>query len=115
MSSLATAVEEESSFRSRNTARSDSQGSVDSSWDVVEDQPLKWASDYVSLATPGSRLAHTNVLFYDTWSDEAARGRKGALLAVGTKSAILLYETPRGERAFRFVKVGLRSVYGLLF
>ena len=74
-------------------------------WDVVEDLPLRWASDYVSLAIPGSRLANTSVLFYDIWSDTTGSGRKGALLAVVTKSAVLLYETPKGERAFRFVKV----------
>ena len=79
--------------------------SVDETWDVVEDLPLRWASDYVSLAISGSRLANTSVLFYDIWSDAMTSGRKGALLAVATKSTILLYETPKGERAFRFVKV----------
>ena len=79
--------------------------SIDETWDVVEDLPLRWASDYVSLAISGSRLANTSVLFYDIWSDAMTSGRKGALLAVATKSTILLYETPKGERAFRFVKV----------
>jgi len=82
-----------------------SMDSIDETWDVVEDLPLRWASDYVSLAISGSRLANTSVLFYDIWSDPATSGRKGALLAVATKSTILLYETPKGERAFRFVKV----------
>lgn len=104
-SSLATAVESEAHGKP-HAIRNDSNDSADSSWDVVEDLPLRWASDYVPLATAGSRLANTNVLFYETWSDENLRGRKGSLLAVGTKSAILLYETPKGERAFRFVKVG---------
>jgi hypothetical protein len=79
--------------------------SIDETWDVVEDLPLRWAFDYVSLAISGSRLANTSVLFYDIWSDPTVSGRKGALLAVATKSTILLYETPKGERAFRFVKV----------
>lgn len=79
--------------------------SIDETWDVVEDLPLRWALDYVSLAISGSRLANTSVLFYDIWSDPTISGRKGALLAVATKSTILLYETPKGERAFRFVKV----------
>lgn len=78
--------------------------SIESSWDIVEDLPLRWASDYVSLAISGSRLANTSVLFYDIWADPVSSGRKGALLAVATKSTILLYETPKGERAFRFVK-----------
>lgn len=86
-----------------------SMDSVDSTWDVVEDLPLRWALDYVSLAISGSRLANTSVLFYDIWADSANNGRKGALLAVATKSTILLYETPRGERAFRFVKVSRSS------
>jgi len=79
--------------------------SIDGTWDVVEDLPLRWASDYVSLAISGSRLANTSVLFYDIWTDPTTGGSKGALLAVATKSTILLYETPKGERAFRFVKV----------
>jgi hypothetical protein len=44
------------------------------------------------------------VLFYDLKVDENRR-RGGALLAIAAKSNILLYETPKGERAFRFVKV----------
>lgn len=103
-STLATVVEPDK-YPKPHAVRNDSTDSTDSSWDVVEDLPLRWASDYVPLATPGSRLANTNILFYDTWSDENLRGRKGSLLVVGTKSAILLYETPKGERAFRFVKV----------
>lgn len=82
-----------------------SMDSIDETWDVVEDLPLRWASDYVSLAISGSRLANTSVIFYDIWSDPSISGRKGALLAVATKATILLYETPKGERAFRFVKV----------
>ena len=86
-----------------------SMDSIDETWDVVEDLPLRWAFDYVSLAISGSRLANTSVLFYDIWSDSTTNGRKGALLAVATKSTILLYETPKGERAFRFVKVSCFS------
>lgn len=79
--------------------------STEEAWDIVEELPHRWATDYVSLAISGSRLANTSVLFYDIWSDPATAGRKGALLAAATKSSILLYETPKGERAFRFVKV----------
>lgn len=75
------------------------------SWDVVEDLPLRWATDFVPLATSGSRLNNTFILSYALWSDEQRKGRGGRLLAVATKNNILLYETPRGERAFRFVKV----------
>lgn len=87
--------------------------SIGESWDVVEDLPLRWAFDYVSLAISGSRLANTSVLFYDIWSDPTISGRKGALLAVATKSTILLYETPKGERAFRFVKVSYPHSYSM--
>jgi hypothetical protein len=80
------------------------QSSLDSSWDVVDDLPLRWATDYVPLAVPGSRLMHASVLTYALWrNDDQPRG--SALLAVAIKSAALLYESPKGERAFRFIKV----------
>lgn len=77
----------------------------EASWDVIEDQPLRWATDFVPLAVAGSRLVNISVLYYALWSDENRRGRGGQFLAVATKNNILLYETPRGERSFRFVKV----------
>ncbi|TFK43867.1 hypothetical protein BDQ12DRAFT_643609 [Crucibulum laeve] len=80
------------------------QNSDESSWDVVEDLPLRWATDFVPLATAGSRLAGASVLSYAIWTDENRKGRGGQLLAIATKYNILLYETPKGERAFRFVK-----------
>ncbi len=77
---------------------------IDSGWDVVDDLPLRWATDYVPLAAPGSRLMNSPVSTYALWrNDDQARG--SALLAVAVKSAVLLYESPKGERAFRFVKV----------
>lgn len=85
------------------TDSNDSTSSVDSSWDVVEDFPLRWATDFVPLANNGSRLLNTSVLFYSLWRDEHQR-HGGAYLAVVTKSNIFLYQTPRGERAFHFVK-----------
>jgi len=77
---------------------------IDAGWDVVDDLPLRWATDYVPLAVPGSRLMNASVLTYALWrNDDQPRG--SALLAVAIKSAVLLYESPKGERAFRFVKV----------
>ena len=77
---------------------------LDSSWDVVDDLPLRWATDYVPLAAPGSRLMNSPVSTYALWrNSDQARG--SALLAVAVKSAVLLYESPKGERAFRFLKV----------
>ena len=96
------------SIHSRLPVRStsgDSVDSVDSSWDVVEDLPLRWATDFVPLAAAGTRLHGTSVHFYDVWRDSNERNRGVAYLAVVVKSNILLYHTPKGERAFRFVKV----------
>ena len=77
--------------------------SDESGWGMVEDLPLRWATDFVPLAVPGSRLV---VIGFATWSDESRKGKMGGqLLAIATKSNILLYETPKGERAYRFVKV----------
>ena len=78
----------------------------ESEWDMVDDQSIRWATDYKPLASPGSRLAGTSAILFATWSDE---GRKGGekLLAIATKSSVLLYETPKGERIYKFVKVCL--------
>ena len=81
--------------------------SPESQWEIVDSEilPLRWVNDYVPLASPGSRLINQNILSYAFWCDENRQSRGGQLLAVATKSSILLYETPKGERAFRFVKV----------
>ncbi|KAH9948800.1 hypothetical protein B0H21DRAFT_689519 [Amylocystis lapponica] len=84
--------------------RSDSVDSQLSSWDVVEDLPLRWATHYTPLAAAGSRLLNTSILFFDLYRNEGQRSRGGALLAVATKSNIFLYEAPKGERAFHLVK-----------
>ena len=47
---------------------------------------------------------NASVLTYALWRDDNLP-RSTALLAVAIKSAVLLYESPKGERAFRFVKV----------
>jgi hypothetical protein len=75
------------------------------SWDVVDEAPLRWATDFVPLATANSRLAGSVVTSYAIWADENRIGRGGQLLAVASKNNILLYEVPKGERLFRFVKV----------
>ncbi|TFK46887.1 hypothetical protein OE88DRAFT_1714701 [Heliocybe sulcata] len=82
-------------------ARDNSGSSTDSGWELIDELPLKWAQDFVSLAK--TRLEHTSVLCYDLYKDENKK-RAGTLLAVATKNTILLYETPKGERAFSFVK-----------
>jgi hypothetical protein len=71
------------------------------------DLPLKWATDFVPLALPGSRLAGVSAIAVATWP-EGSNPREGEgiqLLAVATKSAIVLYEKPKRSRAFRFFKV----------
>jgi hypothetical protein len=76
----------------------------DKSDHMVEDLPLRWATDFVPLA--GSRLVGASVVGFATWSDESRKDKMGGqLLAIATKSDILLYEAPKGERAYRFVKV----------
>ncbi|KAK0461648.1 uncharacterized protein EV420DRAFT_1619179 [Desarmillaria tabescens] len=78
-------------------------GSDESTWDVINDLPLRWATDFVPLASTGSRLANSSVISYALWN-QSDRNTSGRMLAVATKSNILLYETPKGERAFHFVK-----------
>lgn len=80
------------------------QNSDDSTWDVVEDLPLRWATDYVPLASNTSRLLNLSVITYAIWDGDGHGSIRGRLLAVATKGSIFLYETPKGERAFRFVK-----------
>jgi hypothetical protein len=77
----------------------------DSSWDVVDDLPLRWATDFTSLSSTGSRISNTSVVSYALWHEGSTSCTRRALLAVATKTNIFLYETPRGERAFHFVKV----------
>lgn len=73
----------------------------------VADPSIRWATDYIPLASSGSRLASTSALLFATWSDEGRKGKGtgGQLLAIATKNNVLLYETPKGERAYKFVKV----------
>lgn len=92
---------------------------ADASWDVVDDLPLRWATDFVPLASTGTRLASTSVISYALWHEGGAGpggGRHGrrALLAVATKYNIFLFETPKGERAFHFVKVRSLICFGFL-
>ncbi|KAF8897886.1 hypothetical protein BD779DRAFT_1608371 [Infundibulicybe gibba] len=75
-------------------------GSGESSWDVVEDLPLRWATDFVPLAANGSRLGNTSIISYALWNDDHRQGRGGQVLAVATKTAILLYETPKGSEFY---------------
>jgi hypothetical protein len=91
------------SERSPPPKHQESQDSTDS-WDMVDDLPLRWASDYVNLASVGSKLANAPVSFFELWKNEGV-GRTTSMLAVATKGCILLYETPKGERSFKFVKV----------
>jgi len=102
----------EGPIRTRPTILPASQGGTkrppikkDSSWDIVDDFPLRWATDFTSLSSSGSRMSNTGVVSYALWHEGSSRSTRRALLAVATKSNIFLYETPKGERAFHFVKV----------
>ena len=90
--------------------RQSSLASRDPTWDFVDELPLRWATDFVPLAAAGSRLTNLSVLFFELKREEYHGHRGSALLAVVTKTSIFLYETPKGERAFRFVKVRLRHL-----
>lgn len=99
-----------SSSGSNGLLRPEREDSTESttSWDVVDDLPLRWATDYVPLASPGSKLSASSVQSYELRLSEDPRVRGGAFLAIATKTTILLYETRKGERAFHFVKVCVR-------
>ncbi|KAF8681425.1 hypothetical protein RHS04_03078 [Rhizoctonia solani] len=74
-------------------------------WDIIEDLPLRWATDYVSLSRPGSKLAGLSVMFFELWKDlSGSPGTERTYLAVATRQCIFLYESIPGERAFRAVK-----------
>ncbi|CCO33961.1 hypothetical protein BN14_08050 [Rhizoctonia solani AG-1 IB] len=74
-------------------------------WDIIEDLPLRWATDYVSLSRPGSKLAGLSVMFFELWKDSSGGpGTERTYLAVATRQCIFLYESIPGERAFRAVK-----------
>jgi len=76
-------------------------------WEVVgRGNPIQWMTEYVPLAPPGSRLVNQSVLFFELLRS-SKQSRVTARLIVSTKQNMLLYETVRGERAFRFVKVSL--------
>lgn len=83
----------------------ESTSTIDSSWDVVDDLPLRWATDFVPLAANGSRMCNLSVLAYDVWHERRTRQRGNAYLAVAVKSNIFMYYAAKGERAFRLVKV----------
>ncbi|KIY70389.1 hypothetical protein CYLTODRAFT_371136 [Cylindrobasidium torrendii FP15055 ss-10] len=91
--------------RSRTPSPNRSISTDSTSWDIVDDLPSRWALDFVPLATPSSRLASSSVLSYAMWNNSDSHNtRGGRLLAVAVKYNILLYEAPRGERAFRCIK-----------
>ncbi|CAE6468462.1 unnamed protein product [Rhizoctonia solani] len=74
-------------------------------WDIIEDLPLRWATDYVSLSRPGSKLSGLSVMFFELWKDlSGGPGAERTYLAVATRQCIFLYESIPGERAFRAVK-----------
>jgi hypothetical protein len=63
----------------------------------------------VPLASSGSKLASQSVNFFELWRNDVY-GKGAVMLAIATKCQILLYESPRGERSFRFVKASVHYV-----
>ena len=87
---------------------------LDSSWDMIDDLPLRWATDFVPLASSGSRLLKSDINFFHLKKDTVTGFRGPSMLAVATKQSILLYDTPKGERAFRFIKVSLSASLSII-
>lgn len=96
---------------SPSTKRKSTIAREESSWDIVDDLPLRWATDFTSLSSSGSRMSNMSVICYALWHEGSARSTRRALLAVATKTNIFLYETPKGERAFHLVKVCANSAW----
>ncbi|KAG8993126.1 hypothetical protein FRB90_000786, partial [Tulasnella sp. 427] len=98
-----------SPIRPTHIPKSPSQTSVaSSSWDIVDELPTRWATDYVPFASANSRLTTVQILFYQLY--KSTGGRMPTSLAIATKSSILLYESPRNERAFKFAKASSKSI-----
>jgi hypothetical protein len=62
-------------------------------------------ADYVSLATESSKLGGMSVICYEIWQEVSNGHLSQTKLAIATKNHIFLYGTPKGERAFKFIKV----------
>ncbi|KAG8885898.1 hypothetical protein FRB97_009060 [Tulasnella sp. 331] len=72
-----------------------------SSWDIIEDLPMRWATDFVLLYSANSK-PNASIISYELWKPE---NRKLPMkLVVATRCKILLYEAPPNERAFKFMK-----------
>jgi hypothetical protein len=74
-------------------------------WDLVNDAPLRWATDYIPLAPGKSRAANSDVTCFELLSSKDHNGQSSMVLAVASRSNILIYEALRSERAFRCVQV----------
>lgn len=78
---------------------------TEESWDLIDELPMRWATDYVPLAPASGRNGTMDVTRFELHQADGSFGGSGSLLAVASKTNILIFEAPRGERAFRFVKV----------
>lgn len=66
---------------------------------------MRWATDFVPLAPAALRHPSIDVTRFELYRSNGSYGSLGPILAVALKSSILIFEAPKGERAFRFVKV----------
>ncbi|KAF8314699.1 hypothetical protein DL93DRAFT_2198497 [Clavulina sp. PMI_390] len=73
-------------------------------WDLIEELPMRWATDFVPLAPASGKTPTIDVNRFELYHSNGTFGRAGSLLALAAKSSILIFEAPQGERAFRFVK-----------
>ena len=80
--------------------------SATGTWDIVDDLTLRWAVDFVAFAGSGSRLQNVPIISFKILKSDAQTGRDGQVyLVIALKTSLLLYESPKGQRAFKFLKV----------
>ena len=75
--------------------------------DTIDDLSLRWTTDFIPLASSGSRLLKSDINFFHLKKDIINGFRGPSMLPVATKRSILMYDTQKGECVFRFVKVRL--------
>ncbi|KAF8341525.1 uncharacterized protein EI90DRAFT_3034226 [Cantharellus anzutake] len=83
---------------------SSSLSSGDPAWDIIDDLPLKWAKDYLPLAPAYLKLADGSVSKFELFQTDDRSKNGPSVLAVGAKNHIYIFESGKGERAFRFAK-----------
>jgi hypothetical protein len=88
------------------TSHTPSTTTTEFNWEAHDEAALRLATDYVPLGQPSSKLSSLDISSFDLYQSGSYGGSSAfALLAIASKSTILLYEASAGERVFRFHKV----------